>query len=58
MIEYGITLKVSKSKYKIGYNFMGNTLIFFQFLYMKVLNYHYLHTGCSTFLKIQKTLEK
>ena len=34
IIEYGITLKVSKSKYKI-YNFMGNTL-FFQFLYINV----------------------
>jgi len=33
--EYGIRLKVSKSKYKY---FMGDTLIF-QFLYINVLNY-------------------
>ena len=53
-IECGITLKVSKSKYKIRYNFMGSTLIF-QLLYINILNYHYFHTDCSTFLKIKKT---
>ena len=57
MNEYGVTLKVSKFKYKIHYNFMGITLIF-QFLYINVLNYHYFHTDCSMFLKIKKTLEK
>jgi len=31
MIEYGLTLNVSKSKYKLRYNFIGNTLIFFSF---------------------------
>jgi len=41
MIEYGITLKASKSK--IHYNFMVNTLIF-QFLYINVLIYRYFHT--------------
>ena len=50
--NYGVTLKVSKSKYKIRYNFMGNTLIF-QFLCINVLNYRYFHTNCSTFLKIK-----
>jgi len=48
--EYGITLKVSNSKYKIRYNFMGSTLIF-QLLYINVLNYRYFHTNCSTFFK-------
>ena len=43
MIAYGITLKVSKSKYKIRYYFMGNSLTF-QFLYINVLNYRYFHT--------------
>ena len=37
MTEYGVALKVSKSKYKIRYNVMGNTLVF-QFLYINVLN--------------------
>jgi len=48
MIECGVTLKVSKSKYKIRYNLMGSTLIF-QFLYIIVLNYRYFHTDLSTF---------
>ena len=52
MIGYGITLKVSKSKYKIRYYFMGSTLIF-QFLYINALNYYHFHTECSTFLKIK-----
>ena len=51
------TLKLSKSKCKILYNFMGNTLIF-QFLYINVLNYCYFHTDCSTFFKNKKTLER
>jgi len=53
-IECGITLKVSKSKYKIRYNFMGRTLIF-QFMYINILNYSYFHTDCLTFFwKIKK----
>jgi len=52
MIEYGITLEVSKSKYKIRYNFMSNTLVF-QFLYINILNYRYFHIDCSTFFKIK-----
>ena len=49
------TLKLSESKYKIRYNFMGSTLIF-QFLYTDVLNYRHFHTDCSTFFKL-KTLK-
>jgi len=58
MIGYGIglTLKVSKSKYKICYYFMGSTLIF-QFLYINILNYRNFHTECLTFFKMSKTLE-
>jgi len=48
VIGYGITLKVSKSKYKIRYYLMGSILIY-QFLYINVLNYHNFHTKCSTF---------
>jgi len=41
-----ITLKVSKSKYKIRYYLMGIILIF-KFLYTKKnLNYRYFHTDC------------
>ena len=47
-IECGTALKVSKSKYKIRYNFTGSTLIF-QFLYINILNYLYFQTDCSTF---------
>jgi len=36
---------------------MGNSFIF-QFLYINVLNYRYLQTYCSTFLKIKKTVGK
>ena len=48
--------KISTSKYKIRCNFMGSSLIF-RFLYIKVLNYCYFHTNCSTFLKM-KNVEK
>jgi len=54
VIEYGITLKVSKSKYKVRYYFMGSNMII-QFLYF--------HTDCSTVFKnenvgkIKKTLK-
>jgi len=63
VIGYGITLKVSKSKYKICYHFMGSSLIF-QLLYINVLNYRQFHTDSSTFLKInnvgkfKKTLKR
>ena len=40
---YGITLKVSKVKYKIWYSFIGTTLIF-QLLHINVQNYCYFHT--------------
>ena len=43
MIGYGITLKVSKSKYKIRYYLMGSILIF-PFLYINVLKYHNFQT--------------
>jgi len=56
MIEYGITLKESKSKYKIRFNFMGNTLIF-QFLCIKVWNYRYFYTDCLTFFKNKKNVK-
>ena len=56
-IECGITLKVSKSKYKICYNFMGSTLIF-QFLYINILNYRYFHTDCLTFFLENKKKRK
>ena len=46
--RHGITLKLSKSKYKIRYNFMDSSLIF-QVLDINVLNYCYFHTDCSTF---------
>jgi len=36
VIEYGITLKVSKFKYKIRYNFIGSTLIFSFCTYFKL----------------------
>jgi len=49
-IGYGITLKVSKSKYKIRYNFMGSTI--------KVLNYRYFHTDSSTFFLNKKNVGK
>ena len=41
---YGVSLKISKSKYKIHYCLSGSTLIslIFQFLYMNILNYSYL----------------
>jgi len=48
IIGYGITLKLSKSKYKIHYNFMGSSLVF-QFLDINVLNYCYFHANCLTF---------
>jgi len=54
MIGYG--LKVSKSKYKICYNFMASTLNF-QFMYINVLKHCYFHTDCSTFFKNKKTLK-
>jgi len=57
VIGYGTTLEVNKSKYKICYCFMGNSLIF-QFLYINVLNYRYFHTDSSTFLKIKKLENK
>jgi len=50
-----ITLKLSKSKHKIRYNFMGSSLIF-RFLYINVLNYSYFYADCSTFLKIRKNV--
>jgi len=53
VIEYGITLKVSKYEYKIRYNFMGNTLVF-HVLYINILNYRYFHIDCSTFFKNKK----
>jgi len=52
VMRYGITLKENKSKYKICYYFMCNSLIF-QFLYINVLNYRYFHNGSSTLLKIK-----
>jgi len=52
IIGYGITLKLSQSKYKIRYNFMGSSLVF-QFLDINVLNYCYFHTDCLTFFKIK-----
>jgi len=52
VIGYGITLKLNKSKYKICYYFMDNSMIF-QFLYITVLNYRYFHTDSSTFFKIK-----
>jgi len=54
IIEYGITLKLSKSKYTIRYNFVGSSLIF-QFLYINVLNYCYFYTDCSMFFKNKKS---
>jgi len=33
---------------------MCSTLIFHLILYINVLNYRYVHTDCSTFLKIKK----
>jgi len=48
VIGYGITLKVNKSKYKICYYFMGDSLIF-HFLHINVLNDRYFHTDSSTF---------
>jgi len=56
-IGYGITQKLSKSKYKIRYNFMGSGLVF-QFLDINALNYCYFHTDCLTFFNNKKTLEK
>ena len=56
MIGYGITLKVSKSNYKICNYFMGSGWIF-QILYVNVLNYRYFHTGSSNVVNI-KTMEK
>ena len=55
VLRDGVSKKVSKSKYKIRYNFMRDTLIF-QFLYvgLNVLNYRYFHTDFSTFLKNKK----
>ena len=41
-IGYGIKLKVSKSKYKIGYYFMGSTLIFWAFVYKYFKIYKYI----------------
>jgi len=53
IIGYGITLKLSKCKFKIRYNFMGSSLVF-QFLSINVLNYCYFHTDCSTFFLNKK----
>jgi len=53
IIGYGIRLKLSQSKYKIRYNFMGSSLVF-QFLNINVLNYCYFHTDCLTFFKNKK----
>jgi len=54
IIGYGITLKLSKSKYKIRYNFMGSSLVF-KFLDINVLNYYcYFHTDCLTYFKNKK----
>jgi len=48
MVYYGITLKVSKSEYKVWFNFMDSTLVS-QVLYINVLNCRYFHTNCSLF---------
>jgi len=57
VIGYGITLKLSKSKYTIPDNFMGSSLVF-QFLDINVLNYCDFHTDCLTFFKNKKNVGK